>query len=78
MSFAQDTLSEQVLLLGEYNGHLESNDDEIEVSLCPIFSVAGTTRSHCEDGALKLVQAFEQPHQAWSRHWVVNASCGPP
>ena len=60
VSFAQDTLSEQVLLLGEYNGHLESNDDEIEVSLCPIFSVAGTTRAHCEDGALKLVQAFER------------------
>jgi hypothetical protein len=60
VSFAQDTLSEQVMLLGEYNGHLESNDDEIEVSLCPIFSVAGTTRAHCEDGALKLVQAFER------------------
>ena len=60
VSFAQDTLSEQVMLLGEYNGHLESNDDEIEVSLCPIFAVAGTTRAQCEDGALKLVQAFER------------------
>lgn len=60
VSFAQDTLSEQVLLLGEYNGHLESNDDEIEVSLCPIFSVAGVSRAQCEDGALKLVQAFER------------------
>ena len=60
VSFAQDTLSEQVLLLGEYNGHLESNDDEIEVSLCPIFSVAGRTRAQCEDGALTLVQAFER------------------
>lgn len=60
VSFAQDTLSEQVLLLGEYNGHLESNDDEIEVSLCPIFSVAGVSRAQCEDGALKLAQAFER------------------
>jgi hypothetical protein len=60
VSFAQDTLSEQVLLLGEYNSHLESNDDEIEVSLCPIFSVAGVSRAQCEDGALKLVQAFER------------------
>ena len=60
VSFAQDTLSEQVLLLGEYNGHLESNDDEIEVSLCPIFSVAGRTRAQCEDGVLTLVQAFER------------------
>ena len=47
VSFAHHTLSEQVLLLGEYNGHLESNDDEIEVSLCPIFSVAGRTRAQC-------------------------------
>lgn len=60
VSFAQDTLSEQVLLLGEYNGHLESNDDEIEIALCPMFAVAGTTRAQCEDGALKLVQAFER------------------
>ena len=60
ISFAQDTLSEQVLLLGEYNGHLESNDDEIEVALCPIFAVAGASRAQCEDGALKLVQAFER------------------
>ncbi|AGB27298.1 hypothetical protein Mycsm_07204 (plasmid) [Mycobacterium sp. JS623] len=60
ISFAHDTLSEQVMLLGEYNGHLEGNDDEIEVSLCPIFAVAGTTRAQCEDGALKLVQAFER------------------
>ncbi len=60
ISFAQNTLHEQVLLLSEYNGHLESNDDEIEVSLCPVFSVAGTTRAVCEDGALKLVQAFER------------------
>ena len=60
VSFAQDMLSEQVLMLGEYNTLLESNDDEIEVAMCPIFAVAGTTRARCEDGALKLVQAFER------------------
>ncbi|MCH9731978.1 MAG: ATP-binding protein [Actinomycetia bacterium] len=60
VSFAQDTLSEQVLLLGEYNGHLESNDDEVEVALCPLFSVAAPTRAQCEDGALKLSQTFER------------------
>ncbi|MFL0176427.1 ATP-binding protein [Mycobacterium sp. SMC-13] len=61
ISFAHDTLSEQVMLLREYNSHLETNDDEVEVSLCPIFAVAGPTRAACEDGALKLVQAFERP-----------------
>lgn len=60
VSFAQDTLGEQVALLAEYNGHLESNDDEIEVALCPIFAAAATTRAECEDGALKLVRAFER------------------
>lgn len=60
ISFAHNTLHEQVLLLGEYNSHLESNDDEIEVALCPIFAVAAPTRAQCEDGALKLVQAFER------------------
>ena len=60
VSFAQDTLSQQALELGEYNGILENNDDEIEVSMCPIFAVAGTTRAQCEDGALKLVQAFDR------------------
>lgn len=61
VSFAHDTLSEQVMLLREYNAHLETNDDEIEVSLCPIFAVAGPTRAVVEDGALKLTQAFERP-----------------
>ncbi|PJE02590.1 MAG: hypothetical protein CK429_34270 [Mycobacterium sp.] len=60
VSFAQDTLSEQALLLGEYNAHLETNDDEIEVALCPVFAIAASTRAECEDGALKLVQAFER------------------
>jgi hypothetical protein len=60
VSFAADTLTEQVMLLGEYNGLLETNDDEIEVSLCPMFAVAATTRARCEDGALKLSQAFER------------------
>lgn len=60
VSFAQDTLSEQVMLLGEYNGLLENNDDEIEVALTPMFAVAATTKARCEDGALKLVQAFER------------------
>lgn len=60
VSFAQDTLSEQAALLGEYNSLLESNDDEIEVALCPIFAVAGTTRATCEEGALSLVRTFER------------------
>lgn len=60
VSFAQDTLAEQVMLLGEYNGLLESNDDEIEVKLCPIFAVGATNRSECENGALKLVREFER------------------
>ncbi|HUO38741.1 MAG TPA: ATP-binding protein, partial [Mycobacterium sp.] len=60
VSFAQDTLHEQVALLGEYNGHLEKNDDEIEVALCPIFAVGATSRPECEDGALQLVREFER------------------
>ncbi|MBV8347284.1 MAG: hypothetical protein JOZ49_07050, partial [Mycolicibacterium sp.] len=60
VSFAQDTLHEQVALLGEYNGHLENNDDEIEVALCPIFAVGAASRAECEDGALKLVREFER------------------
>ena len=61
VSFAHDALSEQVMLLREYTSHLETNDDEVEVSLCPIFAVAGPTRAACEDGALKLAQKFERP-----------------
>lgn len=60
VSFAQDTLTEQVMMLGEYNGLLENNDDEIEVSLTPMFAIAATTRARCEDGALTLVQKFER------------------
>lgn len=60
VSFAQDMLSQQALDLGEYNALLETNDDEIEVSMCPIFAIAGASRAQCEDGALKLVQAFER------------------
>lgn len=58
ISFAQDTLHDQVQLLGEYNGLLETNDDEVEVSLCPIFAVGATSRSKCESGALALVREF--------------------
>ncbi|OKH76751.1 hypothetical protein EB73_02350 [Mycobacterium sp. SWH-M3] len=61
VSFAHDTLSEQVMLLREYTSHLETNDDEIEVALCPIFAVAGPNRAACEKGALELVQKFERP-----------------
>lgn len=60
VSFAQDILSEQAALLGEYNSHLESNDDEIEVAMCPIFAIAAPTRAKCEDGALSLARAFER------------------
>jgi hypothetical protein len=60
ISFAQNTLGEQVDLLAEYTGLLESNDDEIEVALCPIFAVGATTRAQCEAGALQLVRAFER------------------
>ncbi|KEF94854.1 hypothetical protein K883_05278 [Mycobacterium sp. TKK-01-0059] len=60
VSFAQDMLSQQALDLGDYNALLETNDDEIEVSMCPIFAIAGNSRAQCEDGALKLVQAFER------------------
>lgn len=60
VSFAQNTLNEQVSLLAEYNGHLESNDDEMEIALCPMFAVAGSTRRECEDGALQLNRVFER------------------
>lgn len=59
VSFAHDTLSDQVRLLGEYNNLLETNDDEIEVALCPIFAIGATTKARCEDGALRLARAFD-------------------
>ncbi|OAT69332.1 hypothetical protein AWB85_21445 [Mycobacteroides immunogenum] len=62
VSFIQDTLSDQVDLLAEYNHRLESNDDEVEIAMCPIFVVASPTRAGCEDGALKLSQQFERNH----------------
>lgn len=60
ISFAQDTLSAQAALLGEYNAHMESNDDEVEISLSPFFSVAATSRTACEEAALKAVREFER------------------
>lgn len=59
VSFAQDTLAEQVQLLGEYNALLEQRDDEVEVSLCPIFVVSGANRAQCEERALALTREFE-------------------
>lgn len=60
VSFVHNTLGEQLRLLSEYNAHLEENDDEIEVALCPIFAVAATTRVECEDRSLQLARAFER------------------
>jgi len=60
ISFAANTLFAQRDLLDEYTGLLESNDDEVQVEICPIFAVAATSRRACEDGALKLAQAFDR------------------
>lgn len=58
VSFAQDTLHQQVAMLAEYNRLLESNDDEIEVGLCPIFAVSATSRSRCQAATHQTVQEF--------------------
>lgn len=60
VSFAQNTLLSQRDLLDDYTSLLETNDDEMQVELCPIFAVGATTRRACEDGALKLTQAFDR------------------
>ncbi|SIJ21636.1 Type IV secretory pathway, VirB4 components [Mycobacteroides abscessus subsp. abscessus] len=60
VSFAERTLSDQVLLLGEYNNHLESDDDEMEIALCPVFAIAGTTRAQCQQGAMKATEEFQK------------------
>lgn len=60
ISFAQNTLAAQVQLLSEYNTHLETNDDEVEVALTPLFSVGAASRSACEEAALNTVREFER------------------
>ncbi len=60
ISFASNTLFSQRDQLDEYTTLLETNDDEIQIQICPIFAVAATSRRECEAAALKLTQAFDR------------------
>lgn len=60
ISFAQNTLFAQRDMLDEYTSLLETNDDEVQVEICPVFAVAARSRQDCESAALKLSQEFDR------------------